>query len=120
MAPFFKKIDLDDDVKSFGLIEKAHVFRVNADTWSRIAMIGCILIIFIGLNSAVMYFIFQAFEQDTARFQTVANLRPEDRLVTTSVVLSLIGATVVQVGSAIAMIALYLFPRKLAILQEVN
>ena len=91
----------------------AEIGSIKANTRSRLFMVVVIASIFIGLNWAVMSFVKDAFLNDVA--QIAANpplIKPEDRLITTEVVMSLIGATVVQVGVAVIAIVSYLFPKQ--------
>jgi hypothetical protein len=74
-------------------------------------MVGVIAGIFIGLNYSVMSFVHEAFLQDLQQMAANPPLKPADRLVTTNVLMSLVGATVVQVGVAVIAIVSYLFPR---------
>lgn len=75
-------------------------------------MVWVIAGIFIGLNGAVMLFVYEAFLNDVAQMAANPPLKPENRLITTEVVMSLIGATVVQVGVAVIAIVSYLFPKQ--------
>lgn len=91
----------------------AAAISINANTISRLLMVLVIAGIFVGLNWAVMAFVREAFLNDMA--QIAANpplIKPEDRLVTTQVLMALIGATVVQVGVAVIAIVSYLFPKQ--------
>lgn len=75
-------------------------------------MVLVIAAIFIGLNWAVIHFVEIAFDQDVALLKAGTVKTPADRVITTNVFVSLIGATVVQVGVAIIAIVNYLFPKK--------
>ncbi len=60
----------------------------------------------------IMSFIHEAFRADLEPMRsTNAPMAATDRLVTTQLLMSLIGATVVQVGIATIAIVSYLFPR---------
>jgi hypothetical protein len=108
-------IRLDDQSENVGNVSEkeawARVLSINADTVSRLIMVAVIAGIFIGLNYAVMSFIKIAFDTDVAQMAGNPPLKPVDRLVTTQVLVSLIGATVVQVGVAVIAIVSYLFPK---------
>lgn len=126
MAESDSLLDVDGNQEYLGDIEslpdKTHwladqklatAISINANTISRLLMVLVIAGIFIGLNWAVMSFVREAFLNDVA--QMAANpplIKPEDRLITTEVVISLIGATVVQVGVAVIAIVSYLFPKQ--------
>lgn len=105
-----KPLELQVSVgKTLGEAEgRAKVFGLYADTWSRIIMVLVIAAIFIGLNYKVMSFIEDVFKQDIASMKLAS---PPSRIVTTEVLMSLIGATVVQVGVATIAIVSYLFPK---------
>ena len=116
----------DDNQEYLGDIEslpdKAHwladhklaaAISINANTISRLLMVLVIAGIFIGLNWAVMSFVSEAFLNDVEQMKANPPLiKPSDRLITTEVVMSLIGATVVQVGVAVIAIVSYLFPKQ--------
>jgi hypothetical protein len=75
-------------------------------------MVAVIAGIFIGLNWAVMSMVGEAFAKDVEHLVAKPPLiQPGERIITTQVFISLIGATVVQVGIAIATIVAYLFPK---------
>lgn len=93
-------------------MEKALVRGVNADTIARVVMVLVIAAIFVGLNWAVIAFLRTAFDHDIALLTAGIVKVPADRVITTNVFMSLIGATVVQVGVAIIAIVNYLFPKK--------
>ena len=91
---------------------RAEIESIKANTSSRTLMVWVIAVIFIGLNGVVMFFVYEAFLNDVAQMAATPPLKPEDRLITTEVVISLIGATVVQVGVAVIAIVSYLFPKQ--------
>lgn len=93
--------------------QRAEIDSIKANTNSRTLMVWVIAVIFIGLNGAVMLFVYVAFLNDVAQMAATPPLRPENRLITTEVFMSLIGATVVQVGVAVIAIVSYLFPKKI-------
>lgn len=97
----------DEEQKIGGTLENAQAASIKADIWLRIGMAAVVALIFIGLNWAVMGFIRDAFAQDVAVKAT-----GNDRLVTTEVLMALIGATVVQTGVGIVAILSYLFPKR--------
>ena len=76
-------------------------------------MVVVIAAIFIWLNWEVMRLVSRAFDQDMQMMQKFPQtFKPSDRVVTPNVFMSLIGATVVQVGIATVAIVSYLFPKK--------
>lgn len=87
---------------------RARVFGHYADTWSRLLMVVAISAVFLGLNYQVMDFVKSVFRADLDLLKQSA---ATPRVITTQVVMSLIGATVVQVGVAIIAIVSYLFPK---------
>ena len=109
-------INLTQPAPGQGTVEerrgRAEVFALYADTLARLVMVGVIAGIFIWLNKAVMGLVSQAFDQDLAFLRAGGNFKPADRVITTQVFVSLIGATVVQVGVATVTIVAYLFPKK--------
>jgi hypothetical protein len=111
-----KTVSLSDEVAAVGKLdpkEEAEILSINANTWARLVMVLVIAGIFIGLNWAVMSLVRHAYAQDLEMMKMPgAIFRPEHRVVTTEVFISLIGATVVQVGIAIVAIVSYLFPKK--------
>jgi hypothetical protein len=109
-------VRLDDEEQNLGQVseakERAIVFGMYADTWSRIAMVFVMAAIFIGLNWCVVGFLQNAFAADIRMLESKPpTLTAADRLVTPNVLMSLLGATVIQVGASIAAIVSYLFPK---------
>ena len=109
-------VSLDDVESDVGQVsearERAVVFGMYADTWSRVGMVAVMAIIFVGLNWLVIDFLNGAFAVDVRMLESKPPaLLAADRLVTSNVLMTLIGATVVQVGVAIAAIVSYLFPK---------
>lgn len=97
------------------LQQRAMIWSTNADTISRAFMVLVTAGIFIWLNWAVMHLIARAFDQDMMMMQKFPQtFKPSDRVVSANVFMSLIGATVVQVGVAIIAIVSYLFPKSRA------
>lgn len=112
-----KTVILSDEAQKVGDIDpytKAKILGLNADTLSRGLMVLVIAGIFIGLNWAVINLIEKAFTEDLAFLRAGGSFKPADRLITTNVFISLIGATVVQVGVAAITIVSYLFPKQSA------
>lgn len=109
-------VRLDDEEQNLGQVseakERAIVFGMYADTWSRIGMVIVMALIFIGLNWRVVGFLQDAFNADIRMLESKPpTLTAADRLVTPNVLMTLLGATVVQVGVSIAAIVSYLFPK---------
>ncbi len=107
---------LDDEEKDLGQVseakERAIVFGMYADTWSRIGMVVVMALIFVGLNWRVVGFLQDAFAADIRMLESKPpTLTAADRLVTPNVLMTLLGATVIQVGVSIAAIVSYLFPK---------
>jgi multisubunit Na+/H+ antiporter MnhB subunit len=91
--------------------DRALVWSIYADIVARLIMVTVIAVIFYWLNSEVMQFVRDAFAEDV-KLLTAKIITPENRVVTNNVIVSLVGATVVQVGAAIVVIVSYLFPRR--------
>ncbi len=70
-----------------------------------------VLVLFFLLNRRVIIFIEEAFRQDVANMTGKLLMPANERLVTTHVLLAMIGATVVQTGVAVVTIISYLFPK---------
>jgi len=94
------------------VIDQARAVALRADIWFRGIAVVVVCLIFIGLNWAVMSFVHDAFANDVARMAAQPPMASADRLVTTSVLMSLIGATVVQTGVGFIAIMSYLFPKQ--------
>lgn len=94
-------------------VESATARSITADIWLRVAMVVVVCGIFIWLNWRVIDFVQQALQLDLERMQANPPLPPEHRLVTSNVVMALIGATVVQTGIGFIAITSYLFPKRL-------
>ncbi|MDB5904201.1 MAG: hypothetical protein JWM26_3079 [Betaproteobacteria bacterium] len=113
MAQNAQTISIADEAEKMGGIDpltKAKIFGLNADTISRAGMVVVIGMIFVGLNWAVIDLVTWAFREDLVLLRA-KTLTPADRVITTNVFMSLIGATVVQVGVATISIVSYLFPK---------
>ena len=108
-----KTISLQDEERdSTGVIEQATADGMRADIWFRGGMVLVVAMLFVGLNASVMLFIRSAFEQDLIAMVAKPPLAPGDRLVTTGVLMALIGATVIQTGIGFIAIVSYLFPKR--------
>jgi len=94
-------------------VETATARSIRADIWLRIGMVVVVCGIFIWLNWQVIDFVKDALRLDIAQAAATPPLPPEHRLITSNVVMSLIGATVVQTGIGFIAITSYLFPRRL-------
>lgn len=110
-APTTIRLD-DEEERISGAIEEATAQGMRADIWYRGLMLGVVALIFIGLNAAVMWFIRDAYLHDLAGMAAKPPLLASERLVTTNVLLSLVGATVVQTGVGFIAIVSYLFPKR--------
>ena len=93
-------------------VETATARSIRADIWLRIGMVVVVCSIFIWLNWRVIEFVQEALRLDIARMNATPPMPPEHRLVTSQVVMALIGATVVQTGIGFIAITSYLFPRR--------
>lgn len=91
--------------------DRALVWSIYADIVARLIMVTVIAVIFYWLNSEVMQFVRYAFAEDV-KLLTEKIITSENRVVTNNVIVSLVGATVVQVGAAIVVIVSYLFPKR--------
>ena len=108
-----RTINLGEEEKKIGdLIMQATADGMRADIWFRGAMVVVVAVLFIGLNSAVLFLIHTAYAQDVADLAAKPPMPLSGRLVTTNVLLALIGATVVQTGAGFIAIVSYLFPKK--------
>ena len=88
--------------------QRARTEAIRADTKSRRFMVGVIAFLFFSLNAAVMLFIWKVFASDLEHVKIAPDTA---RIVTTEVLMSLVAATVVQVGVAVIAIVSYLFPK---------
>lgn len=93
-------------------VETATARSITADMWFRGCMVAVVCGIFVWLNMGVMSFIRDAFAQDNAMMKASRLMSSTDRLITSHVVMALIGATVVQTGVGFIAIMSYLFPRR--------
>jgi sterol desaturase/sphingolipid hydroxylase (fatty acid hydroxylase superfamily) len=102
----------EEERATTGRIEEATAKGLLADILYRGLMVFVVAVMFIGLNASVMWFIKEAFLHDLAAMATKPPMLPADRLVTTNVLMSLIGATVIQTGIGFIAIVSYLFPKR--------
>ena len=105
---------LNQEAAQLGEIDeeaKARIRSMDADTRVRLWMAGVISLIFMALNAAVIFLIWTAFGADVALLRDKL-IQDSQRLVTEKVFMTLIGATVVQVGVTLVAITGYLFPKK--------
>ncbi|WP_297324572.1 hypothetical protein [Nitrosomonas sp.] len=89
---------------------KARIRSIDADTRVRLWMALVISALFILLNAAVIFLIWNAFNADISLLREKL-IQNDQRLITENVFMSLIGATVVQVGVTLVAIISYLFPK---------
>lgn len=105
--------ELNQETAQLGEINeeaKARIRSMDTNTRVRLWMALVISSLFIMLNAAVIFLIWNAFNTDISllREQLIQN---DQRLITENVFMSLIGATVVQVGVTLVAIISYLFPK---------
>jgi hypothetical protein len=105
----------------FGAAEKAHPSpqfseRIALEThWLRIGVAGITLLVFVALNFCVLYGVYKAllfdFKMLAGGPQNLAGT-PQiyERFVTSTVIMSLLGATTVQLGAGMFAITKFLFP----------
>jgi hypothetical protein len=72
---------------------------------------ACITVVFLVANSAALYLLFRLMTLDQRNLRTHL-MDPGDRVVTAQVIMTLLGATTVQVGVIAVIIARFLFPRR--------
>lgn len=104
---------LDQETAQLGEISeeaKARIRSMDADTRVRLWMALVISALFILLNAAVIFLIWNAFNADILLLSEKL-IQNDQRLITENVFMSLIGATVVQVGVTLVAITNYLFPK---------
>ena len=66
---------------------------------------------FLLVNAMVLWGVWTAFKQDIEMLtRPVANFAPKDRLVSTELLMTLVGATTVQLGALIILMGKYIFP----------
>ncbi len=89
----------------------ARIRSMDADTKVRTRMAVVIGVLFVALNAAVIYLVWNAYTADISLLREKL-IQNNQRLITEDVFMSLIGATVVQVGVTLAAITGYLFPKR--------
>jgi len=90
---------------------RAEIRSIDADTSTRLWVAGVITLLFVGLNAAVIWLVWNAFAADVELLKSKM-IQNNQRLITENVFMSLVGATVVQVGVTLVAITGYLFPKK--------
>ena len=106
------EIQLGEVEKSYGLPEEVRTLSAKWDILFRGVMVTAIVVVFIVLNYRVIEFVTAGFEADLSLLRVAGDkFKPADRLISSQVVMSLIGATVVQVGISVVAIVSYLFPK---------
>ncbi|MBP6058068.1 MAG: hypothetical protein KA524_06595 [Nitrosomonas sp.] len=105
--------ELNQETAQLGEINeeaKARIRSMDTNTRVRLWMALVISSLFILLNAAVIFLIWNAFNADIALLREKL-IQNDQRLITENVFMSLIGATVVQVGVTLVAIISYLFPK---------
>ena len=105
---------LEQEVPELGRIDEEKMARIRSmdtDTRVRLWMALVISALFIILNAAVMLLVWNAFQADMSLIRAKL-IQSNQRLITDKVFMSLIGATVVQVGVTLVAITGYLFPKR--------
>ena len=112
--PYGAPRQLADEEAGFGQIDEvtqARIRSIDADTRASFWMVIVITALFVLLNGAVIWLVWQAFNADLQLLK--AKPIPSDqRLITDKVFMSPIGATMVQAGAALIGITRYLFPKR--------
>ncbi|QNA90312.1 hypothetical protein G4G28_20655 [Massilia sp. Dwa41.01b] len=101
-----------DDV-SVGGIEGARRASILWDIVLRAFMVAVVSGIFIWLNWQVIDFVLDGLKLDE-KMLAAKSIVPADRLVTSEVMMALIGATVIQTGAGFIAITSYLFPKRIS------
>lgn len=107
-------VELGTEAAKLGEVDeeaRARIRSIDADTRVRIWISLALVLLFVFLNAAVVWLVWIAFQNDGELLRE-ATIQPADRLITENVFITLIGATVVQVGVILVAIAGYLFPRR--------
>lgn len=104
--------EIDEETKARIRGIDADTRRIDGDTRARLLMVTVITVLFIVLNAAVIFLVWTAFSADISLLKDKL-IQDNQRLITENVFMSLIGATVVQVGVTLVVITGYLFPKKL-------
>ena len=102
--------NLSDELSKVGEFHEAKIRSMDADTRVRIWMAVLIDGLFVVLNTAVIFLVWKAFNADIALLKGKL-IQSDQRLISENVFMTLIGATVVQVGVTLVAIIGYLFPR---------
>lgn len=102
----------EPDVEKVGRIEAARALSITSDIWLRGFMVAVVSAIFIWLNWQIIGLVKEAIAHDLERMMATPPLAATDRLITSNVIMALIGATVVQTGVGFIAITSYLFPKR--------
>lgn len=102
------------DVEKVGRIEAAKALSITSDIWLRGFMVAVVSSIFIWLNWQIIDLVRDAMQSDLAQMAGKPPLPATERLITSNVIMSLIGATVVQTGVGFIAITSYLFLKRMA------
>ncbi len=109
-----KQVDLRSAADQSGSLEeqrtRAQIQGIKHDNFLRIVLVLAMITLFVALNFFVIDLISRALDVDVAMIQQ-KQITPADRLITDNVLVSLIGATVVQLGAVILAMAHYFFPK---------
>jgi hypothetical protein len=101
------KVSLDKVAAQEGL---SVADRVTLRTqYLREGVAGAIMVLFIAANGAALYAVERLVRLDQSNIAAHL-ITPADRIITNQVVMTLLGATAVQVGAIAVIIARYLFP----------
>ena len=104
-----ESISLGHEAAKLGSIkERLEETKIRALIYQRWVLLGAIVAIFIVLNYMVISMVGEAFEVDRQLLTDKTATVPQ--FVTKEVLMSLIGATVIQVGAAVYAIVKFLFP----------
>jgi uncharacterized metal-binding protein len=107
-------LNLSEEEKKFPLTEReadARILGIHADTFVRCIMALAMIALFFYLNMKVIGLVQDAYNTDITLLNSKV-IQSDHRLITEKVFMSLIGATVVQVGVTLVAITGYLFPKK--------
>lgn len=100
------------DNEPVGGIEGARRASILWDIGLRAIMVAVVSGIFIWLNWQVIEFVVGGLRLDE-KMLVAKSITPADRLVTSEVMMALIGATVIQTGAGFIAITSYLFPKRM-------
>jgi hypothetical protein len=95
-------------------IERQAIEDMKIDRWLRVVMVVAMLGVFIGLDWVVLGMVQEAVAND-AQYIVAKLIRPDQRLISENVFMSLIGATVLQAAAVMVAITGYLFPKRRAV-----